>query len=107
LDEQAGRKPESNPLIRDWLEYETNREEAKINPDKKYITFEELLNQETPAERYSPWARDLLTYYRFSRLESLLYYLRSNYFYCYYCGAAYDNLDQLLEICPGLTEEEH
>lgn len=41
------------------------------------------------------------------RLEGLLSYLRENYHYCYYCGAGYDNVSQLAELCPGFTEEEH
>jgi len=41
------------------------------------------------------------------RLKQLLIYLRTRHSYCYYCGALYDDVEQLEKMCPGLTEEEH
>ena len=41
------------------------------------------------------------------RLERVLQYLRSTYHYCFWCGAEYKSLDELLEQCPGPDEESH
>jgi hypothetical protein len=40
-------------------------------------------------------------------LEECLAYLRSTYSYCYYCGARYNDAQDLQESCPGLTEDDH
>jgi len=42
-----------------------------------------------------------------SRLLELLEYLRKTHNYCFYCGAFYDNLEQLSKMCPGLLESDH
>lgn len=70
------------------------REEAKKDPTIHYLTFEQLLYMDTPIQRLD-------------RLEALLNYLRKTYNYCFYCGATYDSFEQLTELCPGLTEDEH
>jgi len=41
------------------------------------------------------------------KLEKLLKYLRETHYYCFYCGAIYDDADQLEKMCPGLWEEGH
>ncbi|KAG8743596.1 hypothetical protein FRC12_015017 [Ceratobasidium sp. 428] len=41
------------------------------------------------------------------RLAALLEYLRSKYFYCFWCGASYDNQEDLEQNCPGLDEDDH
>ena len=40
-------------------------------------------------------------------LEECLTYLRNNYYYCYYCGARYNDTNDLDESCPGLHEDDH
>jgi hypothetical protein len=40
-------------------------------------------------------------------LEDCLCYLREVHYYCYYCGAGYNDTDDLLNNCPGLYEEDH
>lgn len=40
-------------------------------------------------------------------LLECLYYLREQYCYCYYCGARYDDTEDLTSNCPGLCEEDH
>eukprot|EP00388_Colpodella_angusta_P044441 GDKK01062892.1.p1 GENE.GDKK01062892.1~~GDKK01062892.1.p1 ORF type:complete len:102 (-),score=0.79 GDKK01062892.1:73-378(-) len=40
-------------------------------------------------------------------LEDCLCYLRDVHYYCYYCGAGYTDADDLLNNCPGLSEDDH
>jgi hypothetical protein len=42
-----------------------------------------------------------------AQLEQLLSYLRSRFYYCYFCGAAYASQEELLQACPGAREEDH
>lgn len=41
------------------------------------------------------------------KLELLTKYLRKNYFYCIWCGATYDDDDDLKDNCPGSTRNDH
>lgn len=41
------------------------------------------------------------------KLEILTKYLREKYFYCIWCGVAYDNDDDLRETCSGSTRTDH
>lgn len=41
------------------------------------------------------------------KLEILTKYLRKKYFYCIWCGAAYNDDDDLRENCPGNTRNDH
>ncbi|KAG9119705.1 hypothetical protein FRC07_005135 [Ceratobasidium sp. 392] len=41
------------------------------------------------------------------RLAGLLEYLRSKYFYCFWCGANYDSQEDLEQNCPGIDEDDH
>lgn len=41
------------------------------------------------------------------KLELLTKYLRKNYNYCIWCGATYDNDDDLKDNCPGSTRNDH
>lgn len=40
-------------------------------------------------------------------LDAYLQHIRHHYNYCYYCGVEYDNYDDLMDHCPGMTEEDH
>jgi len=42
-----------------------------------------------------------------ARLLELLIYLRSTHHYCAYCGAIYDDEEQLEKMCPGIYEADH
>jgi len=62
----------------------------------------------------SPEDQDLYHYLLSMRSEQLseallelLVYLRSTHNYCYYCGAIYDDADQLNRMCPGVLETDH
>ena len=41
------------------------------------------------------------------KLEIILGYLRSTYFYCSWCGTQYDDEAAMEESCPGESEEDH
>lgn len=41
------------------------------------------------------------------KLEILTKYLRDKYFYCIWCGATYDDEDDLRDNCPGKTRDDH
>ncbi|EMR11715.1 hypothetical protein PNEG_00149 [Pneumocystis murina B123] len=41
------------------------------------------------------------------RLEKILDFLRQNYNYCFWCGYAYQNEEELSTYCPGKKEEDH
>src|SRR5579862_2133842 len=41
------------------------------------------------------------------QMEEVLSYMREKYFYCFWCGCAYDSAEDLADNCPGLTEEDH
>jgi hypothetical protein len=43
----------------------------------------------------------------FVRLALARAYLRSQYFYCLYCGVEYSSGEELESKCPGETEEDH
>lgn len=41
------------------------------------------------------------------KLEILTKYLRNEYFYCTWCGATYEDENDLRENCPGSTRNDH
>lgn len=41
------------------------------------------------------------------KLEILTKYLREKYFYCIWCGVAYQDEDDLRDNCPGCTRNDH
>ncbi|KAI0301781.1 hypothetical protein B0F90DRAFT_1816688 [Multifurca ochricompacta] len=41
------------------------------------------------------------------RLSRVLYYLRTEYHYCFWCGTEYKSSDELEEDCPGPDEDMH
>ena len=41
------------------------------------------------------------------KLHILTGYLRSQYFYCLWCGFSYADSDELKNSCPGPTREDH
>ncbi|KAI9317381.1 hypothetical protein BX666DRAFT_1877308 [Dichotomocladium elegans] len=41
------------------------------------------------------------------RLERLVGYLRTEHMYCFWCGAKYDDQQDLAENCPGPEEDDH
>jgi len=87
LDERAN--IEQNDLLADWNSIQQKREDGSIT-----FTYEDFLNKESIEKRLQ-------------RLEDLLEYMRKTHCYCTFCAHTYDNYDQLLELCPGLWEDDH
>ncbi|EJD53894.1 hypothetical protein AURDEDRAFT_180277 [Auricularia subglabra TFB-10046 SS5] len=52
-------------------------------------------------------AKDFLASPTQDRLKTLLGYLREQYSYCFWCGAEYEDSDDLQRHCPGPDEEDH
>ncbi|CAL4068384.1 unnamed protein product, partial [Meganyctiphanes norvegica] len=51
---------------------------------------------------------DILGVYKpHDQLRILTSYLRDTYFYCIWCGTAYNNTEDLNSNCPGKTREDH
>ena len=42
-----------------------------------------------------------------ARLEQVLDYLRSSYPYCFWCGARYEDIEEMRQQCPGADEDAH
>ncbi|KAG8875420.1 hypothetical protein FRB97_005091 [Tulasnella sp. 331] len=62
------------------------------------MTFDEDTLQDT---------RDWLQLSVQDRLRFTLEHLRSAYYYCFWCGAKYEDEAELEELCPGVDEEAH
>lgn len=41
------------------------------------------------------------------QLGEVLQYLRTQYWYCLYCGTAYENAADMASHCPGPSEADH
>lgn len=60
---------------------------------------------ETDSEEETEVEEDSMT--SIEKLDILTKYLREKYFYCIWCGAAYDDDDDLRDNCPGRTRDNH
>jgi Domain of unknown function (DUF4187) len=63
-------------------------------------TVQPLEGEETELEEFEALSVE-------EQLEKVLRYMREKYFYCFWCGCAYQDAQDLEENCPGLTEEDH
>ncbi|XP_055696479.1 G patch domain-containing protein 11 [Lutzomyia longipalpis] len=41
------------------------------------------------------------------KLEMLTNYVRSMHLYCHWCGVKYNDVDDLVNSCPGVTKDDH
>uniref|UniRef100_A0A1L8DD32 G patch domain-containing protein 11 n=1 Tax=Nyssomyia neivai TaxID=330878 RepID=A0A1L8DD32_9DIPT len=41
------------------------------------------------------------------KLEMLTNYVRSMHLYCHWCGIKYNDIDDLVDSCPGATKDDH
>ena len=116
LDDKAGVK--DNDLLREhrFLEEQRRKNSAyqtsQISNDGKYSRPIPLLKpgESVATEKVISFAQLLEGMDRDwneQRLKDLLIYVRSKYFYCFYCGSVYDSYEQLEKLCPGLYEEAH
>lgn len=86
LDDTNGNE---EPLY-DWF-WPTQPKEP-TEDDKEDVDEE----QETEEEEYTP----------FEKFEIIKKYLRDEYFYCFWCGAKYEDQKDLAS-CPGMEEDDH
>ena len=42
-----------------------------------------------------------------SHLRKMIAYLRTTYFYCIYCGCSYEDENDLIANCPGISRDDH
>ncbi|KIJ56559.1 hypothetical protein M422DRAFT_57267 [Sphaerobolus stellatus SS14] len=77
-------------------------EDENTATEKPALTAKDALPPEVVEE-----ARQFISANAPKRLEMVLEYLRAKYFYCFWCGTQYTDLEDLQRNCPGLTEEDH
>ncbi|OTB18409.1 hypothetical protein K445DRAFT_315220 [Daldinia sp. EC12] len=63
-----------------------------------YVTVEDLEEEDPELEEFNALKVE-------ERLRRLVEYLRKQYNYCFWCKCGYP--DEMMEGCPGLTEEDH
>lgn len=66
---------------------------------------EEEKRKEAEGDAYAPVAWEFEEVLR--RLDAVLAHLREQHFYCFYCGCAFNDADDLAQNCPGPSEEDH
>ncbi|KAG0186716.1 hypothetical protein DFQ28_007393 [Apophysomyces sp. BC1034] len=84
-DEQAGLDPV------DQIQYE-NEEVSEDKKEKSPPSKEELELKSLPLD---------------GQLERVVTYLRSQHNYCFWCGAQFNDSDDLKDNCPGPEEDDH
>ncbi|KAJ3160867.1 G patch domain-containing protein 11 [Geranomyces michiganensis] len=102
-----------------WLQDETldkNQEDQNDSSVKNKTTLETLIEKEEQGRQFED--EDYIAFETeepdpFEELEpavqlaAVTAYLREMYFYCIFCGARYQTPEELRELCPGETEEDH
>jgi len=78
--------------------YEEEEEEEEVEEQQQQ-------QQEEPKEEPSP--EDQLELTAIDKLEVLTLYLRNTYYYCIWCGTAYNDKTDLKQNCPGNTKQDH
>uniref|UniRef100_A0A1A9WL79 G patch domain-containing protein 11 n=1 Tax=Glossina brevipalpis TaxID=37001 RepID=A0A1A9WL79_9MUSC len=73
-----------------WCEREKETEEIPETPDN---TAEEDCTDDN--------------YTSIEKLEMLTSYLRTSYRFCYWCGISYEDDEDIIENCPGLSKDDH
>lgn len=90
LNEMEGLHEDKTAKEEPWthdLRSTSENDEGKGDDDDELSLFEELNTSE-----------------KLGRLHS---HLRMTFNYCFFCGARFDDQEDLFENCPGLTEEDH
>jgi len=73
-------------------------EVSKPKSDSDDDFAEEVIELEEDDQEIEPEPRE--------KLEALVQYLRGKYFYCIWCGTAFEN-EEDMNSCPGSTKEDH
>jgi len=102
LDEDAG--IQDNPFFEDEDEEEEENDEQK-QKQIEYKTQDETTTHENRADiQDGVKFRSLPVTHRFEEVSK---YMRTKYWYCFFCGAKFDSQEDLEKNCPGDTEEDH
>ncbi|KAK9895639.1 hypothetical protein P389DRAFT_67124 [Cystobasidium minutum MCA 4210] len=75
-------------------------EELELDGDLEDLNTEEMEKREAAKEQF-------LRLSATERLKTTLDYLRNRHHYCFWCGTAYANAEQLATECPGEDEDDH
>ncbi|KAH9902276.1 putative G-patch domain protein [Xylariomycetidae sp. FL2044] len=86
------------PTYADDLEDEDDRKAVGKGAKTAYVQAEDLEEEDPELDEFSALEPD-------ERLQRLVEFLRKEYLYCFWCKCAY--LDESMEGCPGVTEEDH
>ncbi|OLL26677.1 G patch domain-containing protein 11 [Neolecta irregularis DAH-3] len=110
---------EREKLIRKQITDRTETISHSIGPDdykRKDAVIEEEDEEDGPDEEleefnslkvYNSMLGTATDCESIEKLDRLLKYLRDKHAYCFWCGCAYDNQEDLEENCPGIHEEDH
>ncbi|RWA11385.1 hypothetical protein EKO27_g3695 [Xylaria grammica] len=85
------------PTYEDDLEDEDDKK-AMGKPQTSYALVEDIDEEDPELDEFNALGADI-------KLQRLVGYLRKEYHYCFWCKFEYP--DDMMEGCPGLTEEEH
>ncbi|KAK4053890.1 hypothetical protein OIO90_003727 [Microbotryomycetes sp. JL221] len=86
------------------LSYEKGLSSTVVEEDEEEAELDYKGKEDAAAdEEQREWfAMDVRT-----RLGHMLRYLRSKYHYCFWCGVAYNDAQDLADNCPGELEDDH
>jgi hypothetical protein len=79
-----------------------DEEQADARRKRLRATLEEEGEEEEDAELDAFEQLDVA-----DALEQVLSHLRSEHFYCFWCGHRYTSASELSSLCPGPLEEDH
>ncbi|KAJ1306006.1 hypothetical protein OPQ81_010721 [Rhizoctonia solani] len=91
------------PLKESNEDFVAMRDAVKVDTPKQEVIDDQIdFDQETVDA-----AREYLEKNVHERLAMVLDYLRTKYFYCFWCGASYNDETDLEANCPGPDEDSH
>lgn len=90
--------------IRDLREKDrlSRLKKARLYSDEERYADQEETDPEDDAELY-----EFESQLPSDQLETILQYLRSNYYHCFWCMVTYNDKKDMDENCPGIKEEDH
>lgn len=92
---------EKEKLFRRRVMYEASANPLGESDDEEYDSVvQEMEGDDAELDEFEALPLD-------NQLEMILHYMRETYFYCFWCGCAYDGAKDLTENCPGLNEDDH
>ncbi len=85
-----------------------SNEEGEEDDEETQIFKSSCLNKENSdseevEEEFDQLSEEVIA----KRVESILLYLRENYFYCVWCATRFESTEDLLSSCPGIAQNDH